>query len=1583
MKKNRNLKKYIIIAAVFLTAMLSLVGRAMWLILTEVEQTLENLSTLDAMTIEYKPNKDTAMYYGDTNGYTATGEKVYYKIGNTQHEIEGTWLFDVDEDGVYESTIDSIMASANTAKDWFTVSTDGKYYNLILTRKAQFTLKDNTLNSFIFREDYVVPQVTLKVPMLVVAQCNSTYYTTIDSALAAAAKDTANNNTVTVLTGSSGNANAKKARTIGITATEGTSITIANGDTLLIPYDETFTDSPYYKTLTSDQGRLSCKNQVYLAGELINNGTLVVFGEITGDQIAGGANAVGGAGTSKTFGYYGMITCLDDNAYITSTGTIYCYGYIEGDVSLQSGATMQTMFSILEHRGGKRTSALILDKKSFPFRRYYIENVRGTITVNYGAFLYGFAVIDITIAVNAPVKFVGVDGEKEPGFLGLKEGSFAEFSYSTETKTNKINIYGSASLNTMSVTAQGMTISTKDNWVPISYLWEINLFPLDENTPATVSAGSTNNIAFLPGSKLTVHKGVTLNANQVAIYESCTELNQNLTDSVAYGNKDPAEFTVFGTFTAEAVGGPIIAGDSHASLQYSGNKVSYQEPISATTNFISASIDYTTVELFAKGRVVTGVSPLVASEIDNLASSGTYYSAACTNNLSAWYLSNFQVTLNANGGSVSPNTVSSTGALPGEGIKVENLPEPDRAYHTFDHWCTDPSCAGGDACPCPDVLYEGNITLTAIWQAHEFNIKYVITVDGQPTSESGTLTAAPFTIPSSDVANTALPEPDKTDRTGDGNIFIGWSVRSGAATDNFSFTPAYLVNGAVKNVDGIYERTIYGVWITKPHTLSFAFGNNPYNTQLQVTQVTDAAENYYPDTDQIIPADILNFDTNVEKSHYFSGWYAKDTNNEDVEYVQGVSKLSDFADADGNVTLYAMWDTKYTLTLEGSSGDTNQPNQKVDAQTYYFLESQLSEALFSFNSIYQTASQYNTDPTVSKYFDGWTDLPEEFDANKTKTFSANWNNKVKVTYDANEGTCGTTAHWYHDGTDLKLPTATRGEYYKFLGWYTAASDGSWIGNAGTSYAPDADITLYAHWQGYTVTYHANYGSVPSTSETYAGTALTLPSPTRDGYTFTGWYTAASGGELLGKSGDSYIPTTDIALYAHWKENLTVTYNANGGTCATTTASYTGTALTLPTATRDGYTFLGWYTAASGGTKIGDAGASYTPTDNITLYAHWIKHYTVTYDANGGKVSPNSETKNVGESFALPTPTLDGYRFLGWYTAASGGEKEGDAGASYTLTEDITLYAQWVKVYTIKVETSNATITGTSNGKTACFDETITVTVSFTYSNSTTLTVKDANGESILSESKAGTYTFKMPASDVTINASSTMPCFTADTLIILSDGTQKRIDELTFGDKILAWDFFTGTYVAKDISLLVYHGEALNRIANMVMADGTILRIVGEHGVFDYDLNKFVYITPDNVEEYVGHRFVQYNADGSYNIVELVEGYATEEYCGFYSISSSGTSNAFASGLLTVAPPDDFYNWIEMDGKLMYDVEQFQKDVETYGLYTYEDFKDYVTYEQFVDWNGAYLKIAVEKGYFTFDYILELIELYKGWMPSN
>lgn len=225
-------------------------------------------------------------------------------------------------------------------------------------------------------------------------------------------------------------------------------------------------------------------------------------------------------------------------------------------------------------------------------------------------------------------------------------------------------------------------------------------------------------------------------------------------------------------------------------------------------------------------------------------------------------------------------------------------------------------------------------------------------------------------------------------------------------------------------------------------------------------------------------------------------------------------------------------------------------------------------------------------------------------------------------------------------------------------------------------------------------------------------------------------------------------------------------------------------------------------------------------------------------------------------------------------------------------------------------------------------------------------------------------------------------CLTPDTLITLADGTQKRIDELTFGDKILSYDFFTGQYVEKEIALLVNHGEDMQHIINLQFSDGTLLKLIGEHGVFNYDLNRYVYITADNIQDYIGHRFVQQDLDGRYNVVTLKDGYVTREYTSAWSITAAGTSNAFASGLLTIAPPDDFYNWIAMGDKLRYDTERFAENVEKYGLYSYEVFADYVTYEQFVAFNGAYLKIPVEQGVFTFEYILELIDLYAGWMPQ-
>ena len=574
---------------------------------------------------------------------------------------------------------------------------------------------------------------------------------------------------------------------------------------------------------------------------------------------------------------------------------------------------------------------------------------------------------------------------------------------------------------------------------------------------------------------------------------------------------------------------------------------------------------------------------------------------------------------------------------------------------------------------------------------------------------------------------------------------------------------------------------------------------------------------------------------------------------------------------------------------------------------------------------------------------------------------------------SNKDTTTTAAYWYVD-------------YYKFTGNNGVAIQSGQqtfnsTGSSASTPSGSFSTTIKA-----TVTYDANGGNCGQTTgyATSAATAVTLPTPTRSGYIFAGWYTAASGGTRVGGAGESYTPSANITLYAQWGKPCDVTYNANGGNCGTTSEKYTGTALTLPTPTRDGYWFIGWYDAAEGGNKIGDAGAKYNPTNEITLYAHWQEaiKYTVTYNANGGSCGTASATYE-GTALTLPTPSRTGYKFLGWYTAASNGTKIGDAGSTYLPSANITLYAQWtINSYTIKVTTSNASITGVTNGQSVAYGTTVSVTVSFDKNNSKTFTVtNDTTGETILSKSAAGTYTFTMPDSNVTINASST-GCFAEGTLITLANGTQKPIEQITYEDELLAWDFNTGAYVVTVPSLIESYEAVECRVINLMFADGTIVRVIVDHGFFDVEANKFVFINEENVESYVGHQFVKVGADGTYENVELLGYEVTVETVSYYTIQTAIYNNCIAENMFTLTTPpemikySDWFNYFEIGEGMKYDEEKMQADIEKYGLYTYEDFADYVTYEQFIAFNGPYLKVLVGRGVVTYEQIIELIAMY-------
>ena len=141
----------------------------------------------------------------------------------------------------------------------------------------------------------------------------------------------------------------------------------------------------------------------------------------------------------------------------------------------------------------------------------------------------------------------------------------------------------------------------------------------------------------------------------------------------------------------------------------------------------------------------------------------------------------------------------------------------------------------------------------------------------------------------------------------------------------------------------------------------------------------------------------------------------------------------------------------------------------------------------------------------------------------------------------------------------------------------------------------------------------------------------------------------------------------------------VTYNANGGSCTVSSHSqYYGKTVTLPTPTRTGYTFKGWSTG-NDSTEEYSAGASYTVTANVTLYAVWQAiTFTVLYNANGGTNAPASQTKTFGVPLTLQSaiPTRTNYTFKGWSVYSAATAVSYAAGASYTTNASVTLYAVW-------------------------------------------------------------------------------------------------------------------------------------------------------------------------------------------------------------------------------------------------------------------------------------------------------------------
>ena len=345
---------------------------------------------------------------------------------------------------------------------------------------------------------------------------------------------------------------------------------------------------------------------------------------------------------------------------------------------------------------------------------------------------------------------------------------------------------------------------------------------------------------------------------------------------------------------------------------------------------------------------------------------------------------------------------------------------------------------------------------------------------------------------------------------------------------------------------------------------------------------------------------------------------------------------------------------------------------------------------YSFMGWYSNESLTNSINSSTIFKNEYTDVYAKWKANS-----------YKVTFNANGGSVGTSNITVtYDSAYGTLPNPTRSGY-TFKGWYTDVAEGTLITNT-TIVSTAKDHTLYARWTPniYTLTYNNNGGTGCTNKQvTYNSDYGTLCTPTRTGYYFLGWYTAASGGTKVTQT-STVTTAQDHTIYAQWKANTyTLTYNNNGGIgCTSKTVTYNSSYGTLCTPTRTGYTFLGWYTAVSGGTQITQA-TTMTSTQNHTVYAQWKANtYTLAYNNNRG-TGCTSKTVTYNSSYGtLCTPIRTGYTFLGWYTSATGGTQISQS-TIMNKTQNHTIYAQW--------KANNYTLTYNNNGGSGCTNKTVT------------------------------------------------------------------------------------------------------------------------------------------------------------------------------------------------------------------------------------------------------------------------------------
>ena len=511
--------------------------------------------------------------------------------------------------------------------------------------------------------------------------------------------------------------------------------TIPAGITLLIPFDEAgtlYTDAPAAIRTTP-------ASKAFRTLTMSEGTSITVNGAIS---LGGRYFAAGGGQQGRPVGDYGYIKMADNSSItVKNGGKLYAWGFISGSGSVlaESGATVYEFYQIADFRGGSASSGM--GHGVFPFSQYFVQNIEVPLTLNAGANEQVYSgVYAMSTTYTTAINFIG-----DTGMFKVESGSFTK-DYDEKTDRLVFTVNGEAALNTLSLTLAGMDVNSASYVLPITNNITINIQSgnVTINQDAALLAGVQVNIA--EGAGLTVANG-----KNIYFYDSDEWSSDNFVwgpckfKSVAYApgkaynrsNNDlvDAKMDVNGNVTAIGAIYTTKGGADICSSNGTGKYIQQGTPGTATATY----------QYNAGSSAVT--IPITAAKLHN--ADGTYTETAT---VSAGNIINYvngvwggeeptelTVTFEANGSAEYP--VEGTMAPQSVTAKKDtalNANTFTREGYNFLNWTTAADGTGDSYADGATVNLTENTTLYAQWEDNHSLTKVINKKDATCTEDGYT-----------------------------------------------------------------------------------------------------------------------------------------------------------------------------------------------------------------------------------------------------------------------------------------------------------------------------------------------------------------------------------------------------------------------------------------------------------------------------------------------------------------------------------------------------------------------------------------------------------------------------------------------------------------------------------------------------------------------------------------------------------------------------------------------------------------------------------------------------------------------------